>query len=49
MKALVDLRLQAKANVQIEKQKEFKTLRRLRNEDKTLQMRLQGYKDCPEK
>ena len=38
-----------KENVQIDKQKGFKTLKRLQNEDKTLQMRLQGYKDCPEK
>ena len=37
-----------KQNVQIDKQKGLKTLRRL-NEDKTSQMRLQGYKDCPEK
>ena len=37
-----------KENVQIEKQKGFRTLRRLKNEDKTSKMKLQGYKDFPE-
>ena len=35
--------------MQIDKQRGFKILRRLQNEDKGSQMRLQGYKDCPEK